>query len=228
MPRIQLMQRWFSLSDPFMEEAQLAVTLCREVAVLDLKSGTVMDATLIAALSSAKNSSGQRAPEIHKTKKGNQWYFGMKANIGTDAESVLVHTVLGTAANIHDVIQVHALVHVQESDVYADSGYQGVNKCPVTRGLQCDWHVATRPGKRPALDKSMPMGAILAELEKTKASIRAIGEHPFRVAKRQFGQVKVRYRGQVKNTAQLHTQFALSNLWTVRRKLLQMKGPCVH
>ena len=190
-----------------------------------LKSGTVVDATLIAAPSSTKNSSGERDPEMHQTKKGNQWHFGMKAHIGVDADSGLVHTVVGTAANVNDVTQAHALVHGEETDVFADAGYQGVGKRDETQEINVNWHVAMRPGKRKVLDKSTPMGAILDQLERAKASIRAKVEHPFRVIKRQFGHVKVRYRGLAKNTAQLHTLFALSNLWMVRRTLLQeMRG----
>ncbi|MDZ4189283.1 MAG: IS5 family transposase [Hydrogenophaga sp.] len=186
-----------------------------------LKSGTVVDATLIAAPSSTKNSSGERNPELHQTKKGNQWHFGMKAHIGVDAESGLVHTVVGTAANVNDVTQASALVHGEETDVFADAGYQGVTKREETQGINANWHVAMRPGKRKVLNKSTHMGAIMDKLEKTKASIRAKVEHPFRVIKRQFGHVKVRYRGLSKNTAQLHTLFALSNLWMVRRTLLR-------
>jgi transposase, IS5 family len=186
-----------------------------------LKSGTVVDATLIAAPSSTKNSSGERDPEMHQTKKGNQWHFGMKAHIGVDADSGLVHTVVGTAANVNDVTQAHALVHGEESDVFADSGYQGVGKREETQEINVNWHVAMRPGKRKVLDKSTPMGTIMDQLERAKARIRAKVEHPFRVIKRQFGHVKVRYRGLTKNTAQLHTLFALSNLWMVRRTLLQ-------
>ncbi|WP_175854930.1 IS5 family transposase [Burkholderia anthina] len=190
-----------------------------------LKSGTVVDATLIAAPSSTKNSSGERDPEMHQTKKGNQWHFGMKAHIGVDADSGLVHTVVGTAANVNDVTQAHALVHGEEADVFADAGYQGVGKRDETQDIAVHWHVAMRPGKRKVLDKSTPMGAIQDQLEQVKASIRAKVEHPFRVIKRQFGHVKVRYRGLAKNTAQLHTLFALSNLWMVRRTLLQeMRG----
>jgi IS5 family transposase len=149
----------------------------------------------------------------------------MKAHIGVDADSGLVHTVVGTAANVNDVTQAHALVHGDETDVFADAGYQGVDKQAETQGINVNWHVAMRPGKRKALDKSTAMGAILDQLEQVKASIRAKVEHPFRVIKRQFGHVKVRYRGLAKNTAQLHTLFALSNLWMVRRTLLQeMRG----
>ncbi len=186
-----------------------------------LKSGTVVDATLIAAPSSTKNSSGERDPEMHQTKKGNQWHFGMKAHIGVDADSGLVHTVVGTAANVNDVTQAHALVHGAETDVFADAGYQGVSKRQETQDIGVNWHVAMRPGKRKVLDKSTPRGAILDQLEQVKARIRAKVEHPFRVIKHQFGHVKVRYRGLAKNTAQLHTLFALSNLWMVRRTLLQ-------
>ena len=187
-----------------------------------LKSGTAIDATLIAAPSSTKNSSGERDPEMHQTKKGNQWHFGMKAHIGVDADSGLVHSVVGTAANVNDVTQAGALVHGEEADVFADAGYQGVSKREETQGIETNWHVAMRPGKRKAMDKATPMGAIMEKLEHVKASIRAKVEHPFRVIKRQFGHVKVRYRGLMKNTAQLHTLFALSNLWMVRKRLLNM------
>jgi IS5 family transposase len=186
-----------------------------------LKSGTAIDATLIAAPSSTKNSSGERDPEMHQTKKGNQWHFGMKAHIGVDADSGLVHSVVGTAANVNDVTQAGALVHGEEADVFADAGYQGVAKREETQDIQANWHVAMRPGKRRALDKPTPMGAVLDKLEHLKASIRAKVEHPFRVIKRKFGHVKVRYRGLMKNTAQLHTLFALSNLWMARHRLLQ-------
>ena len=186
-----------------------------------LKQGTVVDATLIAAPSSTKNSTGRRDPEMHQTKKGNQWHFGMKAHIGVDADSGLVHTVVGTAANVNDVTQASQLVHGEEADVFADAGYQGVAKREDTQGIEVNWHVAMRPGKRKALDKGHPMGALLDKLEHLKASIRAKVEHPFRVIKRQWGHTKVRYRGLAKNTAQLHTLFALSNLWMVRRALLK-------
>ena len=211
-----------------LEEHQLSIQILAAVNAtltakgLLLKSGTVVDATLIAAPSSTKNSTGKRDPEMHQTKKGNQWHHGMKGHIGVDAESGLVHSVKGTAANVNDVTQAHALVHGQETDVFADAGYQGVDKREETQDIKVCWHVAMRPGKRKALDKSTPMGAIMDKLEKTKASIRAKVEHPFRVIKRQFGHVKVRYRGLMKDTAQLHTLFALSNLWMARHRLLNM------
>jgi IS5 family transposase len=210
-----------------LEEHQLAPQMLAVVNAtladkgLMLKQGTVVDATLIAAPSSTKNQGGERDPEMHQTKKGNQWHFGMKCHIGVDADSGLVHTVVGTAANVNDVTQASALVHGEETDVFADAGYQGVAKREEVQGIRVNWHVAMRPGKRRALNKDNPMGAVLDQLEHVKACIRAKVEHPFRVIKRQFGHVKVRYRGLAKNTAQLHTLFALSNLWMVRRRLLQ-------
>ncbi len=187
---------------------------------LMLKAGTVVDATLISAPSSTKNSTGERDPEMRQTKKGNNWYFGMKAHIGADAESGLVHTVIGTPANTNDVTQAEALLHGGESIALGDAGYQGAHKRP--EATLKNWHVAMRPGKRRALDLSNPKHAIRNEIERLKASVRAKVEHPFRVIKRQFGFTKVRYRGLAKNTAQLTTLFALSNLWMARRKLMAM------
>ena len=183
-----------------------------------LKAGTVVDATLIAAPSSTKNKTGERDPEMHQTKKGNQWHFGMKAHIGVDADSGLVHTVIGTAANVNDVTQGHALLHGEEEVVFADAGYQGAPKRDEATGV--DWHIAMRPGKRKQ-QKHTPWGALLEQAEKLKAGVRAKVEHPFRVIKRQFGHTKARYRGLAKNTAQLMTLFALSNIWMVRKVLLQ-------
>ena len=109
-------------------------------------------------------------------------------------------------------------LHVQETDVFADAGYQGAHKRPDAK-VDVKWHVAMRPGKRKLLDKTDPVDALTGQVERIKASIRAKVEHPFRVIKRQFGHVKVRYRGLAKNTAHLHTLFALANLWMVRKRL---------
>ena len=186
---------------------------------LMLRSGTVVDATLISAPSSTKNASGERDPEMHQSKKGQQWFFGMKAHIGVDADSGLVHTVRGTSGNVNDVVEANSLLHGQETDVFADAGYQGAHKRPDAKE-DVKWHVAMRPGKRKLLDKTDPVDALTEQIERIKASIRAKVEHPFRVIKRQFGHVKVRYRGLAKNTAQLHTLFALANLWMVRKRLM--------
>jgi IS5 family transposase len=185
---------------------------------LMLRAGTVVDATLIAAPSSTKNADGERDPEMKQSKKGNQWYFGMKAHIGVDAESGLVHTVRGTTGSTNDVTEANALLHGDETEAFGDAGYQGADKRSDARP-QVRWNIAMRPGRRRALDRSRESNRLIDELERLKASIRAKVEHPFRVIKRQFGHVKVRYRGLAKNTAQLHTLFALSNLWMVRRQL---------
>jgi IS5 family transposase len=183
-----------------------------------LKTGTAVDATLISAPSSTKNSSGERDPEMKQTKKGNQWYFGMKAHIGVDAHSGLVHTVVGTAASVNDVTQAGALLHGEETVAFGDAGYQGVHKRPEAAAPR--WHVAMRPGKRRQLDLTRKWARMLDEAEHLKASVRAKVEHPFRVLKRQFGYTKVRYRGLAKNTAQITTLFMLGNLWMVRRPLV--------
>src|SRR3954453_1360369 len=189
-----------------------------QAAGLLLRQGTIVDATIIAAPSSTKNETGQRDPEMHQTRKGNQWYFGMKAHVGVDAESGLVHTMIGTAANVADVTQAHGLLHGKEKFALGDAGYIGVAKRPEGK-RKIDWYVAMRPGKRRQLDNS-PLGRLQEEVEHLKAQIRARGEHAFRVVKRQFGYAKVRYRGLVKNTAQLHMLFALANISMARRKLL--------
>ena len=188
-----------------------------------LRAGTVVDATLIAAPSSTKNAAGSRDPEMHQSQKGKQWYFGMKAHIGVDANSGLVHTVRGTAGNVNDVLEANTLLHGEETEAWGDAGYQGAAKRPAAKS-HVRWNIAMRPGKRKLLDKSRLVDALTDELERTKARIRAKVEHPFRVIKRQWGYVKVRYRGLAKNTAQLHTLFALSNLWMVRRSLMQAQA----
>ena len=127
-------------------------------------------------------------------------------------------TVTGTPANAHDITQAHALLHGQESEVFGDSGYTGVEKREENRGCSARWNVAMKPGRRRALPASK-LGTLIGEFEHVKARIRAKVEHPFRVLKRQFGYSKVRYRGLVKNTAQIITLFALSNLWMARHQL---------
>ena len=189
-----------------------------------LRHGAIVGATTISAPSSTKNESVERDPEMHQTKKGNNWHFGMKAHIGVDAESGLVHTVTTTAANEHDVTQAHALLHGEEEAVFGDFGYLGADKRVENVGCRPQWHVAMKPSQRRAIaDKGI--GKTIERIEKLKASVRAKSEHPFRgVIKCQFGYRKVRYRGLVKNTAQVMTLFALSNLWMVRRRLMSTTG----
>ena len=191
-----------------------------------LKAGTVVDATLIAAPSSAKNKDNKRDSDMHSSKKGNQWYFAMKAHIGADANSGLVRTVRCTSGHVSDIVEVNTLLHAQESVAFGDAGCQGVEKRPDAKA-DVSWHVALRPGKRKALDKENNEADTLPDqAEKLEASIHAKVEHPFRVIKRQFGFVKVCYCGQKKNTAQLVTLFALSNLWMVRTKLIERWQEC--
>jgi transposase, IS5 family len=187
-----------------------------------MRTGTVVDATLISAPSSTKNVEGERDPEMKQTKKGNNWYFGMKAHIGVDAHSGLVHSVVGTAANVNDLNVAGALLHGDEEAAFGDAGYQGVHKRPEAKGPT--WHVAMRPGKRKKLNPFIEPEFVAERVEQMKASIRAKVEHPFRVLKRQFGFTKVRYRGLAKNTAQIVTLFALSNLWMARRRLMGVHG----
>jgi IS5 family transposase len=185
-----------------------------------MREGTLVDATIIAAPASTKNRRRERDPDMHQTKKGNQWYFGMKAHIGTDEASGLVHSVEGTAANVSDISQAHALLHGEEKRAGADAGYTGVEKRPeivaLARGIE--WRVAAR---RSTL-KAQPEGwakAIDGAWEKLKARARALVEHPFHIIKNIFKHRKVRYRGLEKNTGQLRVLFALSNLYMVRRQL---------
>ena len=185
-----------------------------------LREGTIVDATIIAAAPSTKNQAKERDPEMHQTKKGNAWHFGMKAHIGVDLGTGLVHTVVGTAANVADVAQAHALLHGQEKLGLGDAGYQGVEKRPemVARLRHVRWIVAAKRGKIKAMVEGKLKELTLA-VEKTKAQMRALVEHPFHVLKNLFGHRKARYRGLAKNTAQLHTLFALANLVLVGRTL---------
>jgi len=178
-----------------------------------LREGTLVDATLIAAPPSTKNVKKERDPEMHQVKKGNQWYFGMKAHIGADRDSKLVHTVVVTAANVADVTKAAELLHGSETQVHADAGYTGVEKRAEIAGLQrkLDWQIA---GKRSVI-RAMAEGAekeALRAVEKTKASVRAFVEHPFHIVKNLFGHRKVRYRGLRKNGHQLYILFGLANV----------------
>ncbi|MDV2453749.1 IS5 family transposase, partial [Xanthomonas hortorum] len=264
MLRIHLLQQWYALSDPAMEEALHEIPTLRRFAQLgglddipdettilnfrrllethglaarmleavnahlarkgqSLRSGTIVDATLIAAPSSTKNADHARDPEMHQTRKGNQWYFGMKAHIGVDEFSGLVHHVHCTAANVADVTVTHTLLHGKEDSVFGDSGYTGADKRDELQDCEAAFFIAAKPSRIQAIGNKRER-AREARWEHFKASVRAKVEHPFRVVKRQFGYTKVRYRGLAKNTAQVLTLFALSNLWMVRRQLLPARG----
>ena len=182
---------------------------------LRLREGSIVDASIIEAPSSTKNRTRERDPEMHQTKKGNQWHFGMKAHIGVDSETGIVHSLSTTAANAHDVTEAHNLLHGGERVVWCDAGYQGVHKRWENLGLEIDWQVAMRPGKRRNLDP----GSAEELAEKLKASVRAKVEHPFQKVKRVFGYAKVRYRGLAKNTERLALLFGLGNLLTAESRL---------
>ena len=208
----------------WLEEHDLTRALFDEVgAMLEergllMRQGTIVDATIIAAPSSTKNKSKARDPEMHQTKKGNQWHFGMKAHIGVDVASGVVHTVKGTAANEADINQMAAVLHGAEEDVFADAGYTGADKRPEHEDRDVSWNIAIKRG----IIKALPKGLRdLAEpVERALAQVRAVVEHPFHIVKNLFRHKKLRYRGLHKNTAQLHTLFALANLVIVKKALL--------
>jgi transposase, IS5 family len=254
MLRVHLMQNWFGLSDPGMEEALYEVASMRQFARLPdestilhfchlleqnelaaqilervnahlsrkgllLKRGTMVDATIIEAPSSTKNASGERDPEMHQAKKGENWHFGMKTHIGADVDSGLVHSVVTTPANESDVAQVDQLLHGKEQVVHADAGYTGAAEHAPKAKVK--WQIAR---KRSAVNKiaNARKRERVQRQERRKAQIRARVEHPFRVIKRQFGYMKVRFKGLMKNSAQVVTLVALANLYLARKRLLAM------
>jgi IS5 family transposase len=189
-----------------------------------MSRGTLVDATLIAAPSSTKNQEHARDPDMHQTKKGNTWHFGLKAHIGVDKESGLVHTLVTTAANFSDISQTPALLHGQEQDVWADAGYVGVEKREDMQAAlkaneqEVQWHIAKRRKTLEQLADGWQKNLAQA-YEKLKAQVRARVEHPFHVVKNIFRYKKTRYKGLAKNNAQLNVLFALSNLYMMRESL---------
>jgi IS5 family transposase len=182
-----------------------------------MREGTIVDATLIAAPPSTKNKDKKRDPEMHQSKKGNDWHFGLKAHIGVDAASGLTHTLVVTAGNVSDVTQAHALLHGDELAAFGDAGYQGVEKRDENQGKAVTWHVAMKRSLRKALPTNR-LGRKIEKLEHLKASVRAKVEHPFHVVKNLFRHRKARYRGLEKNTAQWFTLFGLANLVLAGRR----------
>jgi len=241
MLRIHLMQQWYSLSDPAMEDALIEVPTMLRFAGIELvrdripdettilafrhllekhdlgqpifetvkahlkqrgmamKQGTIIDASLISAPSSTKNKTGERDPEMHQTKKGNQWFYGMKVHIGVDKDSGLMHSVETTSANVHDITRAAQLLHGKKE-------------------------VAMRPGKRRALPNTHD-GRLQDLVEAAIAHIRAKVEHPFRVIKEQFGFRKTRLRGMAKNHCKVNVLAAVTNLYLARSYLLATKWP---
>ncbi len=212
---------------------------------LILREGTIVDATLIAAPPSTKNKEGERDPDMHQTKKGNQWYFGMTsrrrrtpegwsraagcgherseaaqvAHIGTDAHTGIVHSLAATAANASDVSQTHKLLHGEEKHVHADAGYQGAGKRPELKGCAAQFVIARQRSTYRKLYKKDPRRQLIEKAEQAKASIRSKVEHVFHVVKNLFRHRKCRYKGLAKNTAQLHVLFAMANLVLSKRRL---------
>ncbi len=191
---------------------------------LTMREGTIADATMIAAPPSVKNQAKARDPDMHQTKKGNQWYFGMKAHIGVDAESGLVHTVVGTAANVADITQTGAVLHGEEKIVFLDAGYTGVEKRKELKDRDVEWVVAEKPSKIKQISEDRPLGRLLRQRETLKARIRAKVEHPFHVVKNLFHFTKVRYQGLAKNTAQRYTLFGLANLVLAKRRIFALRA----
>ena len=181
---------------------------------ITLRSGTMVDATIIDAPSSTKNKARARDPEMSSTQKGNEWYFGMKAHIGADLDSGTAHSLDTTTAKVHDSQVWDALLHGEETSVWADKGHVSAEREAAFRAPGKIWGVMRKA------PKGGPLHPADAQINRIIAMVRARVEHPFRVLKRQFGYVRTRYRGLAKNRDQLCTLFALANLFLLRRKLM--------
>ena len=255
MLRVHLMQNWFALSDPAMEETLYEIASLRTFAHLSLgepipdettilnfrhlleandlaedilkavnahlarkglllKRGSIVDATIIAAPSSTKNADGERDPEMHQTKKGNQWYFGMKAHIGVDSRTKLIHSVTATAANVHDSQALPELLHGQETRVWGDAAYSGQREVIRQHAPKAKSFIQAKAHRH------RPLSEEERTRNRTKSKVRAKVEHAFLVIKRIFGWAKVRYRGLAKNTHWLQISCGLANLYVARRRLL--------
>jgi IS5 family transposase len=200
----QLTERIFAEIRSLLEEKRLL-----------LKSGTIVDATIIAAPPSTKNAEQARDPEMHQTRKGKDWHFGMKAHIGTDRHGI-VHSLSATAANVSDITQMPELLHGEEREVFGDQAYwsEAHRQAALAKGIR--YRVNRRS---PRLTEHQRF------INRRRSAARARVEHVFHVVKRLWGFSKVRYRGLAKNTARLYTAFALANLYLLRRRLLP-QGRC--
>ena len=178
-----------------------------------ISTGTIVDATIIHAPSSTKNRSGERDPAMHQTKKGNQWYFGMKAHIGVDARHGIVHSVCTTAASVSDVHMLPDLLHGEERRVWGDGGYQGQAEAIRAAAPEAQDMTCRRTRYNDSLDE------LQRAKNRSKSRVRAKVEHPFRILKRIFGFEKTRYRGLAKNHNRLCACFALANLYLHRKRL---------
>ena len=181
---------------------------------LQVNRGTIVDATIISAPSSTKNQTKERDPEMHQTKKGNQWYFGMKAHIGVDSQTKVIHSVAATAANVHDSQVLPELLHGQETRVWGDSAYSGQREVLWQHAPHAKSFIQAKAHRH------RPLSEAERDKNRTKSKVRAKVEHAFLVIKRIFGWAKVRYRGLAKNTHWLQISCGLANLYMVRRRLL--------
>ena len=197
-----------------------AVNIHLEAKGIKIATGTIVDATIIHAPSSTKNASGERDPEMHQTKKGNQWYFGLKAHIGVDAKQGTVHSVVTTAANVADCRVLPELLHGEERKVWGDGGYQGQTEAIKEAAPKAQDMTCKRTRYKGRVDESQ------RAKNRSKSSVRAKVEHPFRILKRIFGFDKVRYRGLAKNHHRLCACFALINLYLHRKHLVGLAQNC--
>lgn len=178
-----------------------------------LKEGTIMDATLISAPTSTKNKQKARDPEMHSTKKGNQWYFGMKLHIGVDDVHGVIHSIETTSAEVHDIVVADRLLHGEERRGWGDAGYTGIAQREEHAGTDIQWQISLRPGKR----REHAKGSWVDVSEKLKAGVRAKVEHSFLYIKKHFGYSKVRYRGLAKNTNRLYVLAGIANLFRTKK-----------
>lgn len=203
-----------------LEKHKLTARLFSEISAylsergLFVGKGTMVDATIINAPSSTKNAKGKRDPQMHQTRKGKQWYFGMKVHTGTDTDSGLVHTVIGTPANVADVNVLGELLHGAESSLHGDSAYHSKDLKEQAEAAGVEFNVNQRG------TKTRPLTRWQRLRNRRLSRVRATVEHPFLVVKQLWGHAKVRYRGLKKNMAQMYTLFALANVYRVRRRLM--------
>jgi IS5 family transposase len=181
---------------------------------MKVNRGTIVDATIINAPSSTKNRTKGRDPEMHQTKKGNQWYFGMKAHIGVDSQTKLIHSVVATPAHVHDSQVVPDLLHGKETRVWGDAAYSGQREVLQRQAPEAQSFIQAKASRL------RPLSEMERARNRTKAKVRAKVEHVFLVMKRIFGWAKVRYRGLAKNTNWLFVTCGLTNLYIARQRLL--------
>jgi len=193
-----------------------AVNLHLEAKGIRIATGTIVDATIIHAPSSTKNEKKERDPAMHQTKKGQQWYFGLKAHIGVDSKEGTVHSVATSAANVSDVHMLPDLLHGEERKVWGDGGYQGQTKAIQQAAPKAQDMTCKRTKFKNYVDE------VAKKKNTTKSKVRAKVEHVFRILKRVFGFDKVRYRGIAKNHHRLCTNFALINLYLHRKRLANL------